>query len=44
MKLVEANHYNQLRKSGIVVTDKEINDPVMKNGTNAIWWAVWHSN
>jgi len=41
---VESNHYHQLKKSGIVVTDKEINNCVMSNGANPMWWAVYHSN
>jgi hypothetical protein len=44
MKLVENNQYNFLKKSGLVVTCKEINDNTMPNGTNAVWWAVYHSN
>lgn len=44
MKLVETNQFNILKKSGLVVTSKEINDYTMKNGTNAMWWAVYHSN
>lgn len=44
IKLVENNQYNFLKKSGLVITCKEINDYTMPNGTNAIWWAVYHSN
>ena len=44
MKLIENNHYTTLKRSGIEVTSKEINNNVMKNGTNAIWWAVFHCN
>lgn len=44
MKMVETNQYSLLKRSGIVVTSKEINDYSMSGGTNAMWWAVFHSN
>lgn len=44
MKLVENDQLNLLKKSGLVVTSKEINNNIMKNGTNSMWWAVYHSN
>ncbi len=33
-----------LKTSGIVITCREINDPIMSKGANAMWWAVYHSN
>lgn len=43
-KMVQENNHAQLRKSGIVITAKEINEPIYKNGTSAMWWAVYYSN
>lgn len=43
-KMVETNQFALLKRSGIVITDKEINDSSMKNGTSPMWWAVYHSN
>jgi ankyrin repeat protein len=42
--MVENNQLGLLKKSGIVVTSKEINDYTMRGGTNAMWWAVSNCN
>lgn len=44
MKMVEGNQYALLKRSGIVVSSREINDCIMGRGANAMWWAVYHSN
>lgn len=44
MKMVETNQYALLKRSGIVVTSREMNDCIMGKGANAMWWAVYHSN
>ena len=43
-KMVENNQFGLLKKSGIVVTSKEINQCSMKNATCPMWLAVYHSN
>lgn len=42
--MVELNQFGKLMKSGFVVTAKEINDPIFKDGASAMWWAVKNSN
>jgi ankyrin repeat protein len=42
--MVEQNQYAMLLKSGIVVTNREINGTSMSQGGNPMWWAVFHSN
>lgn len=44
MKMVETNQFALLKRSGIVVTSREINDSMMGKGANAMWWAIFHSN
>ncbi len=43
-KMVEHNETHKLMKSGFVVTAKEINEPIFKDGANAMWWAVKNCN
>ena len=42
--MVEKNDFKKILKSGYVLTAKEINEPIYKDGGSLMWWSVKNSN
>lgn len=43
-KMVQADDFARLIRSGFVVTAKEINESIFKDGASAMWWSVKNCN
>lgn len=44
VNLVERNFYNKILINSYVLTEKQINSAICKEGGTVVWWAVKNNN